>query len=74
MLYMVSFFYIYIVTFNNALPYYLQTATVVLCAGNSKKWLVSRMDGDVQRRRSWTALEDLSNSGDKRKSDRQRRY
>ncbi|KDR10554.1 rho guanine nucleotide exchange factor 18 isoform X2 [Zootermopsis nevadensis] len=40
--------------------------------GNSKKWLVSRADGDVQRRRSWTALEDLSSSGDKRKSDRQR--
>jgi len=46
----------------------------VLCAGNSKEWLLSRTDGDVQRRRSWTALEDLSSNGDKRKSDRQRRY
>ncbi|XP_069682041.1 rho guanine nucleotide exchange factor 18 isoform X3 [Periplaneta americana] len=40
--------------------------------GNSKDWLLSRGDGDVPRRRSWTALEDLSSSGEKRKSDRQR--
>ncbi|PSN48921.1 hypothetical protein C0J52_03475 [Blattella germanica] len=40
--------------------------------GNSKEWLLNRNEGDVPRRRSWTALEDLSSSGDKRKSDRQR--
>ncbi|GFG35816.1 hypothetical protein Cfor_11174, partial [Coptotermes formosanus] len=39
---------------------------------NSKEWLLNRGDGDVQRRRSWTALEDLSAGGDKRKSHRQR--
>lgn len=40
--------------------------------GNSKEWLLNRGDGDIQRRRSWTALEDLSSSADKRKSHRQR--
>ncbi|XP_023704810.1 rho guanine nucleotide exchange factor 18 isoform X4 [Cryptotermes secundus] len=40
--------------------------------GNSKEWLLGRADGDVQRRRSWTALEDLSGSGEKRTSDKQR--
>jgi hypothetical protein len=43
-------------------------------AENSKEWLLSRADGDVQRRRSWTALEDLGSGGEKRTSDRQRRY
>jgi hypothetical protein len=49
-------------------------AAVILYLENSKEWLLSRADGDVQRRRSWTALEDLSSGGEKRTSDKQRRY
>ncbi|XP_067003776.2 rho guanine nucleotide exchange factor 18 [Anabrus simplex] len=49
-------------------------ADILQGKANSKEWLMCRGGGggggdDAPRRRSWTALEDLSNGNEKRKSD-----